>query len=572
MMRFNKTIDPESEIRMDPCLQQQIPYELPSWRKVSSIENIEGFSKITSHTPILQEFLNATPGSEGQLQADELFRTVHELEGNGPCIVEMTNKKKRRAYCKVTHLLDCIRQIQGYYEHPEKGESRKEEKRRNPMNQAYVDYLANYLVGQIRERNLSPHFCRFYGGFQAIAKKYRYNITEEFESYRKYKSFWEKRRKGLFSLHIDILTDDDLCEVESVHTPTSSLHSMNFSYSTRRSETSSVSSVITLEDKIELIPVELKDELESVHSFAEAESEEEIDTKEKNDDDNEEDDDESYEDYDVFVELKDYPVMLMFQEEMDGTLDELLEEEEEEEEKEKKWTAWMFQICAALSAAQGILGMTHNDLHTNNIVWCDTKDAFLFYKNRAGDIWRIPTFGKIFRLIDFGRSIYRIGKKWFVSVDYARGGDAAGMYNFPVMGSMYREDKSIVYPNPSFDLARLGVSILDSLFPEKPEEKEDGLVINEEGSWIVRETISPLYNLLWSWIIDDAGCNILREENGDERFPSFDLYSHGAAHMLLGKPQEQICRNIFESFKVKASDVEDWELDGQKGQMYPLFF
>lgn len=576
-MRFIKILDGESEIRMDPCLLQQIPYELPSWRKIQSLPTIEGFSNIKTQIPILQEFLATPADSEGQLQADELFRTVHELEGSGPCIVEMTNKKKRKAYCKVTHLLDCIRTIQEYYEHPEKGERRKENKQNNPMNQAYVDFLANYLVGQLRERNLSPHFCRFYGGFQAIAKSYRYNITEEFESYRKYKAFWEKRRKGLFSLHIDVLDEvNDVCEVESIHTPASSLHSMNFSYSTRKSETSSVASVITLEDKLELIPVELKDELESVTSFAEADSEQKETTSE------EDDENDDYDNYDVYVELKNYPVMLLFQEEMDGTLDDLLDEDDNElddseisnitEEKEKKWTAWIFQICAALSAVQGVLGMTHNDLHTNNIVWCETKEAFLFYKNRAGEIWRIPTFGKIFRIIDFGRSIYHVGQKWFVSDDYARGGDAAGMYNFPEMGSMYREDKPLVYPNTSFDLARLSVSILDALYPEQPEEKEGGLVLSQEGDWTVHETISPLYNMLWSWTIDDEGKNILRDEVGEERFPAFDLYSHGAAHMLMGKPQEQICKPIFDSFKVQAKDVESWEIEGQKGQFYPLFF
>jgi hypothetical protein len=262
--------------------------------------------------------------------------------------------------------------------------------------------------------------------------------------------------------------------------------------------------------------------------------------------------------------------MLLFQVEMDGVLDELLDEEEEL--NETKWTAWLFQICAALCAAQGVLGMTHNDLHTNNIVWTETKEAFLFYKNRSGDIWRVPTFGKIFRIIDFGRSIFRVGNKWFVSDDYAKGGDADSMYNFSDMGDMYREDKPTVYPNPFFDLARLGVSILDALFEQTPDEKKDGLIMSQEDTWIVKETVSPLYNLIWSWLLDDAGMNILRDEHGEERFPDFDLYSHGAAHMKVGKPQEQIGREIFKQFQVKQKDIEDWELEGQNGQIFPLFF
>jgi hypothetical protein len=136
---------------------------------------------------------------------------------------------------------------------------------------------------------------------------------------------------------------------------------------------------------------------------------------------------------------------------------------------------------------------------------------------------------------------------------------------------MYRQEKPNVYPNPSFDLARFAVSVLDALFPEIPDEKEDGLVLNEEDSWTVRETVSPLYNILWSWIVDDSGCNILREEDGDERFPDFDLYSHGAAHMNAGKPQDQISRDIFKVFRVEQKDIESWELEDQQGQIYPLF-
>lgn len=547
---------------MDSCLTQPIPHSLPPWRKYASVPKIEGFTEITSRTPIVREFLGTMPDSEGQLQADDLFARAHELEGCGPCTVELVNKKKRKAYCKVTHLLDCIRSMQGYYANVEKGERRKLEKLNNPMNQAYVDCLANYLVGQLRERNLSPHFCRFYGGYQGITKSYRYNITEEFESYRKYKAFWQKRKQGLFSLHMD----DESSETISVHTPASSLHSMKFSYSTRRSTASSESE--EFENELELTPldVDMNAEMQSVKSFSEASSIEHSETETESEDD----DDDEEEEPELYAELKDYPVMIFFQEEMEGVLDELLDEEEET--NEEKWTAWMFQICAALCAAQGVLGMTHNDLHTNNIVWAETKDAFLFYKNRAGHIWRIPTFGKIFRIIDFGRAIFRVGDKWFISDDYAKGGDADSMYNFPDQGTMYREEKPIVYPNPSFDLARLAVSVIEALFPESPDEKEDGLILNQEGAWTVKETVSPLFNMLWSWMIDDSGCNILREENGDERFPSFDLYSHGAAHMVAGKPQDQIGRELFKQFRVEQKDIESWELDGQNGQIYPLFF
>jgi hypothetical protein len=546
---------------MDPCLLKKISTELPVWRKYSSAPVLNGYSKVTSLTPIIKDFLSTNPPeSEGQLQADELFGRVNEFEGSGSCIVETVGRKKRKSFCKVTHLLDPIRNIQGYYNHSEKGERRKQEKSSNPMNQAFVDGLANYLFGQIRERKLSPHFCLFYGGFQAIADEYRFAITDEFESYRKYKNFWVNKKKGLFDLFVEDLEDD-------LNTPSSSLHSGSFTYSTPRSNCSKAESHISLDDEIEVNTNGV--ELESVNSLNDME-EGPVLHEESEEETDEDDEEEEEEEVEIYATFKKYPVMLIFQEEMEGVLEDLLEDEEEQKDQgtplwEDRWSAWIFQICSALCAAQGVLGFTHNDLHTNNIVWMNTDEPWLYYKNRAGEVWRVPTHGKIFRIIDFGRGIYRVGDKWFISDDYERGGDAEGQYNFETMRN-YKESKQKVYPNPSFDLCRLSVSIIDALFPTMPIEKLDGIILNKEDDWEVHETESPLWNLLWSWLIDDKGKNVLRDEDGTERFPDFDLYSHVSAHVFCAKPQEQICRDIFNKYKFDGNMVGDWET------VYPLFF
>lgn len=540
----------------DSSLTQKIPVELPIWRKYSSAPQIQGYSHITSLTPIIKSFLPQAEG-EGQLQADNLFARVQELEGFGTCLVETVKRKKKRAYCKVTHLLDPIRTMQGYYL-GEKGEQRRVSKLENPMNQAYVDSLGNYLLGQLRERNLSPHFCLFYGGFRGIADRYRFSITDEFESYRKYRAFWEKKQKGLFGVYVDD---------ESVSSAGTSVHSARFSYSTPKSHKSS-DSHISLDDLGEQVQQEV--ELESVSSFPELVSEGSTATTAVDDSQEEtEEEEEELEEEDVKAEFKSYPVMLIFQEQMDGVLDDLLEDEEEQENQgtpawEEKWSAWTFQIIAALCAAQGVLGFTHNDLHTNNIVFSKMDQPWLFYKNRAGEVWRIPTFGKIFHIIDFGRAVFRIGDKWFISDDYETGGDAEGQYNFEAM-STKKDYKPLVYPNPSFDLCRFSVSVLDALFPEMPIEKLDGSVINQEEGWTVHETESPLWNLLWGWLIDDKGRNVLKDEDGMERFPDFDLYTHIAAFCHSAKPQEQIGKEIFSRWKVSAGSVGDWET------IYPLF-
>lgn len=526
---------------MDSCLTQEIPITPPAWRKYSRVPTIPGYSEVTSITPIIKEFLEAD--SEGQLNSDNLFGRLKAFEGSGDCVLETVSKKNVKGFCKVTHLLDPVRSIQNYYKHPTKGARRLADKVDNPMNQAYIDCLANYLLGQLRERGVSPHFCLFYGGFKAVADKYRYNITDEFSSYRRYRDFWDRRRAGEFDLYIE---RDGSVDSELFGTPASSLRSTAFSYST--SDSDSYESLESIEHTAGAV------ELESIHSF-----ETKSDSTESSGSESEPGD------YSVYSEYKSYPVMLIFQERMQGVIDDILEDDiivgasHGSPEWEAKWTAWTFQIIAALCAAQGVLGFTHNDLHTNNIVWTETEETWLFYKSRDGTIWRVPTYGKILRIIDYGRSIFRVGSKWFASDDYNSGGDADGQYNFaPIKNGRSRT----IYPNPSFDLCRYAVSVMDALFPEMPIENLEGQVLSQEDEWVVRETESPLWNLLWSWLIDSDGKNVLRDEDGTERFPDFDLYQHITDKVNNAKPQEQIHKDIFKGYKVDGPGVET---------IYPLF-
>jgi hypothetical protein len=170
------------------------------------------------------------------------------------------------------------------------------------------------------------------------------------------------------------------------------------------------------------------------------------------------------------------------------------------------------------------------------------------------------------KLIDFGRGIYRVGETWFMSDDYDLGGDAEGQYN---CGSLFQQTKPssepLVYPNPSFDLSRFSVSCLECLFPEKPQEKEDGLVLSQEDKWIVKETVSDLWNMLWSWLVTDDCKNVLQDKNGEERYPDFDLYKVISASVHNAKPQEQIRKQLFKQYCVERTSVGEWE------QLYPLF-
>jgi hypothetical protein len=517
---------------MDSCLNQPIEVSLPKWTLYSRVPVIPGYTDISTRIPVLEKALGSLPEKEGQLQSDEYFARVHSFTGSGECVVETASKKKKASYCKVTHILDPVRKIQGYYDNAEKGEERVRRKTANYMNQAYIDYLANYLLGQLRERDISPHFCLFYGGFQAVADKYRYNITDSFDSYKHYKGFWDKKESGLFSLYIS--EDGESVSDSGLKT---SLHSRSFSYFTDKSRGRSTSTSESESSHISLLEYAgatgADDELESVSTF---ESGSDISGSES---------EETYDETMVYSEFTKFPTVLLFQEKMDGIMDNILDEEDSE--FEEKWTAWTFQVIAALCVAQATFGLTHNDLHTNNILYSETEEKYIYYRTRDGSVWKVPTYGRILRIIDYGRSAFRIGSQWFVSDDFAKGGDAEAQYSF---GDFKVDRAEDVYPNPSFDLSRYAVSIMEPLFPRFPAEKEGGEILNQEDSWVIKESVSPLWNLLWSWLIDDKGKNILRNEDGTERFPDFDLYETIAAHVFTAKPQEQVRKDIFKQYSV----------------------
>ena len=258
----------------------------------------------------------------------------------------------------------------------------------------------------------------------------------------------------------------------------------------------------------------------------------------------------------IRLEIPNMPVILIYQEAQEGVMDDLLDEEEIDGHErgsqgwEARWIAWLFQVIAVLSFLQKAIQFTHNDLHSNNIVWRTTTKKYLYYRNYQGTIWRIPTFGKLFSIIDFGRSIFRVGSHLWISDDHWPNQDAGDQYNF---GPFYNSSKPKVLPNPSFDLSRLAVSLIDGLFDEKPPKKKGNnlSILSQEGSWKVYETKSPLFNLLWSWTVDDSGTTIYEDKDGNDRYEGFDLYIRIAHDVHHAIPSQQIHLPIFAPFQWK---------------------
>ena len=173
---------------------------------------------------------------------------------------------------------------------------------------------------------------------------------------------------------------------------------------------------------------------------------------------------------------------------------------------------------------QNVYQFTHNDLHTNNIMYIETTKPYLYY-NYKGINYQVPTFGRIFKIIDFGRAIYTYNSKFFISDSFHPDGDAATQYNMEPFRDL---TKPVVEPNFSFDLCRLACSMLDII-----------------------EDDTPLYNLVEEWCLDDKGRNVLYKKNGEERYPDFKLYKMIVRTVHNHIPETQLSKPIFKQYITK---------------------
>ena len=517
----------------------------------------------------LEEFIGDIPHRSGSFSAKVREFKAGGNAADGPAM-------DISGFCKITHLLDAYRMIQGSYpvaQHPALPSSGRKSakvygKLHDPHNQAYVDAVACYMLSKFREADHSPHFSLFYGAYLGIAKQYYYNITDDFPDLRFEGWFWRRKSEGLFKLvgfngSEPLEANDELFESPG-----------NISDGESDSGTDSGANSVSELHEFSGGQTSANGDSESLHSAsiktAESEKSESSGETFSNSEDSE-DSEEIGQDIKLFAALAEFPTMLIFLESNRATMDSLFDNEPEvgaalgTPEWEACWSAWLFQVICALCQIQSLWAMTHNDLHSNNILWVPTDKEFLFYKTTDGRVWRVPTFGKIFRIIDFGRAIFTHNSTLCISDDYWPENEAGDQYNF---GPLYDPTKPRVYPNPSFDLSRLSVSIIEALFDDIPEDKAspaEPRILSRESGRTQRETVSDLYNILWEWLIDEDGRNILWDTDNSERYPGFDLYNVIAQKVKGAVPREQLEKAPFSRFIISAESVPAGE------KVYSLF-
>ena len=139
----------------------------------------------------------------------------------------------------------------------------------------------------------------------------------------------------------------------------------------------------------------------------------------------------------------------------------------ENELSDDEWFSALFQIIMILLLYQNTFNFTHNDLHTNNIMYNTTKNQYIYYCYN-NIFYRVPTYGRIYKIIDYGRAIYKYNGNIFCSDSFKPGEDAATQYNSE---PYLNENKPRLDPNPSFDLCRLSCSIYDYLIEDNVNSK-----------------------------------------------------------------------------------------------------
>jgi hypothetical protein len=219
------------------------------------------------------------------------------------------------------------------------------------------------------------------------------------------------------------------------------------------------------------------------------------------------------------------PVQITVMEKCTGTFHELCLQTTDQE----KHLAWVSQVIFALAFAQRNYAFTHNDLHSNNVMYVSTDKEFLYY-NFGGTVYRVPTFGYIIKLIDFERgigSVRLIGMKepkLFMSDHFSVEEEAGGQYNFE---PWYLPKHPEIKPSPSFDLVRLATSMFWDLFPEGPE--------------CLDYRNNQVFKFFMKWLtIDDNSILFGKKDHKHDRYHGFYLYKAITRYCKNAVPRNEI--------------------------------
>jgi hypothetical protein len=458
-------------------------------------------------------------------------------------------------------------------------------------NSAYVDGLFLFLSSQLLHQYSFTHGIDYYGSFLSIKNNYKLNVFDDLE-YLMDSDFFNKNKNILFQIDefqhlfsneneknklkpITIQHNISVKSNISIESVPTDLFENIFEKERERHQEESLEKDFLFLNEIHHLPIDENDKintttlksnysgsgsgsscssrtsrtslneeinndinsLNSLHNENENEndsldSNESVWEDEEGEEGEEEEGEEDKEEEEIIeATIPKFPVQVICMEYCENTLDDLILKNDLSKEE---WFSAFMQIIMILITYQKAFAFTHNDLHTNNVMYNSTKKKFLYYKYK-NIVYKVPTFGRIYKIIDFGRSIYKFQGQLFCSDSFQTGGDAATQYNTEPYLNI---NKPRIEPNYSFDLCRLACSIYDYLVVSEEDEDESSESNN----------LNQVKELIIEWCLDDKGINMLYKNNGSDRYPDFKLYKMIARHVHKHTPQAQLERLVFKEF------------------------
>jgi len=537
-------------------------------------ENI-GIKKIQNYIPIYKHFFNLQENNYQNINLNQHYNIINvdKSDFNNVYKCKIKSEKDEKyidSFFKFSPLIDPVKFMVGKYEEsnhlkselPRLSNNNCIKKILDPNNSAYVDGFFTYLTSNLLHHHKFIHGLDFYGSFLGVQNEFKINIFDDLE-YLNDSEFFHINKNNLFKIDdidSDLFFDSDtrnykrklVIEKNISNKSVYSLNNENFDDLFIPSNTEKgISTELIFEFDLSnnLNKSKSSSECSSRSSHSSSEDEFEDDDNNESESENETDGDNSEilssinSDIECCSTIEDFPVQVICLEKMEATLDSLLEEDISIDE----WRSCLFQIIMILITYQKMFDFTHNDLHTNNIMYNKTDKEFIYYKYES-KYFKVPTYGKLYKIIDFGRAIYKYKGKFICSDSFHPKGDAATQYNIE---PYFNKKKPRLNPNPSFDLCRLACSLYDYFLDDIDIEN-----INSCGN--------PISILINKWCTDDKGRNILYKKCGEERYPEFKLYKMIARTVHNHTPQNQVDSIIFSKYKInrkKASKKKIIDID-----------
>jgi len=562
-----------------------------------------GFSNVQNYIPIYSEFFELSKNNYNLINLNSKYSItkIEDTHESNFYLINVEDEKKeslhKRSFLKFSPLLYPVKYLTGKYKslnkdsnlNPtiEKHYSKKDnhlKKIYDANNTSYVDGFFSFLSSKLLNKHNFIFGNDYYGTFLGIQKEFNINVFDDLD-YLHQSVYFHKSKDVKFKLDnfdSSLLEDDtrkyrekivmeDSNEQLNIDNIDNDSYDNVFELTIENLEKLNTLNDIDLSDNLVYEKFKNKKRSDSdlsnntdnssniSESLTETDSESEVETdsddsesaNNSNDSENENSDNSivscsnsdiseysSSLDDNVNCIIYNFPVQIICMEHMYETLDNYIENNEM---TDLEWKSCFIQVLFILITYQKCFDFTHNDLHTNNIMYVKTEKKFIYVKY-DNKYYKIPTFGKIFKIIDFGRAIYKFKGKQLCCDSYNFKEDAANQYNF----EPYRNyNKPELLPNKSFDLCRLGCSLYDYFIDDF---KEEHTIDNE------------IIKLIIKWTRDDKNQNILYKKNGHERYPDFKLYKMISRTVHHCEPHNELNNTLFDEFKISKKKIQKRKL------------